>query len=285
MKDIAINQLLEYTADGLTERVLWIDPSNKGFYVIDIAAPAALPLFRGMEDMERMREAEVWRWVEADPWMRPAADEAISAAQRARRDKTWAMLRPLVMGQPAIFHEGPRGRAIAKAMAETGATKQTLYRLLRRYWQRGLTPNALLPDYEHCGGRGRDKAASAKKRGRSHGGEVHGVNVTPEIRSMFRAVITRRFAAKQQFTVNRRRTLPPYRRAILTPVLARGVWPLALVFVEVLPVCAYLKRRGVCWRRFLAAGGHLLTPIHTERSMGNSYAHRLQAGDGREKRR
>jgi hypothetical protein len=37
---------------------------------------------------------------------------------------------------------------------------------------------------------------------------------------------------------------------------------LVLVFVEVLRVCANLERRGVCSRRFLATGGHLLTLIH-----------------------
>ncbi|MBJ7532836.1 hypothetical protein JDN40_01725 [Rhodomicrobium vannielii ATCC 17100] len=84
-------------------------------------------------------------------------------------------------------------------MTDVGATNQTLYRLLRRYWQRGLAPNALLPDYANCGGRGKDKASSARKRGRSQlGGDEEGINITPEIRSIFRAVITRRFATRQQ---------------------------------------------------------------------------------------
>ena len=61
MRDIEVNQLLEYPADGFTERVMWIDPSCKGLYVIDINAASALPVFRYMEDMERLREAKVCR--------------------------------------------------------------------------------------------------------------------------------------------------------------------------------------------------------------------------------
>ena len=139
MKDIAVNQVLEYPADGLVERVLWIDPANRGFYAIDINAPRALPVFRTMEDMERLREAEVWRHAANDPWLRPVFEDAIPASHRARRDQGWHMIKPLVQDQPGIFAENKRGRAIAKAMADTGATNQTLYRLLRRYWQRGLT--------------------------------------------------------------------------------------------------------------------------------------------------
>ncbi|MBT3069572.1 Mu transposase C-terminal domain-containing protein [Rhodomicrobium sp. Az07] len=199
MNDIEVNQLLEYPADGLVERVLWIDPANRGLYAIDIHAARALPVFRIMEDMERLREAGVWRHAASDPWLRPVVEDAIPASHRAKRNRGWLMIKPLISDQPAIFDEIKRGRAITKAMASTGATNQTLYRLLRRYWQRGLTPNALLPDYGNCGGRGKDKAVSAKKRGRSQvGGEEEGINITPEIRSMFRAVITRRFATRQQ---------------------------------------------------------------------------------------
>ncbi|KAI94319.1 hypothetical protein T281_11605 [Rhodomicrobium udaipurense JA643] len=71
MNDIEVNQLLEYPADGLVERVLWIDPANRGLYAIDIHAARALPVFRIMEDMERLREAGVWRHAASDPWLRP----------------------------------------------------------------------------------------------------------------------------------------------------------------------------------------------------------------------
>ena len=47
-------------------------------------------------------------------------------------------------------------------------------------------PNALLPDYARCGGRGKEKRATAKKR------------VTAEIRAMFRAVITLCFAKNRK---------------------------------------------------------------------------------------
>jgi hypothetical protein len=143
MNDIKVNQLLEYPADParrqgnrraarayadaartasdaewsrLVERVLWIDPANRGLYAIDIHAARALPVFRIMEDMETLREAGVWRHAASDPWLRPVVEDAIPASHRAKRDRGWLMIKPLISDQPAIFDEIKRGRAIAKAM-------------------------------------------------------------------------------------------------------------------------------------------------------------------------
>jgi hypothetical protein len=37
-----------------------------------------------------------------------------------------------------------------------------ILRLLRRYWQRGQTINALVPDYENSGGKGQKRAIGDK---------------------------------------------------------------------------------------------------------------------------
>ena len=146
MRDLSVNQLLEYPDEGKIERILWVDPAMSGLYAIDIHAPTAMPVFREAEEMERMRETGEWRVTEADPWLAFLADEGIPETYRSKRDRAWAMIRALIFDQPAIFQSVSRSRTVQAAMAETGATKQTIYRLLRRYWQRGMTPNTLLPD-------------------------------------------------------------------------------------------------------------------------------------------
>ncbi|WP_308388904.1 DDE-type integrase/transposase/recombinase [Acidithiobacillus sp. AMEEHan] len=169
-----------------------------GLYSIDIQASTAMPLFREAEEIERMRETGEWRLTDPDPWLAFVADEAIPEIYRLKRDRAWTMIRPLILDQPAIFQPRLRSRAVQAVMAETGATKQTIYRLLRRYWQRGMTPNALLPDYDRCGGRGKERASSGKKRGRPADRDDLGVNVTPEMRQLFRSVVTKKFAKNAQ---------------------------------------------------------------------------------------
>lgn len=108
------------------------------------------------------------------------------------------MIRPLVIDQPAIFEPAPRGRAIHRLVQEKQATKQTIYRLLRRYWQRGMIPNALLPDFHQCGGPGKERSVGEAKRGRPSKSGIKGVNIDKETRCIFRAAITKYFAENEK---------------------------------------------------------------------------------------
>ncbi|WP_371855947.1 Mu transposase C-terminal domain-containing protein [Pseudomonas sp. HMSC072F09] len=68
-----------------------------------------------------------------------------------------------------------------------------MYRLLRRYWQRGMCRNALLPDYVNSGARGKRRKPNRAKLGRPRvvmAGK--GRNVTPDIERIFRRVIEER---------------------------------------------------------------------------------------------
>ncbi len=47
---------------------------------------------------------------------------------------------------------------------EHKVTKATVYKLLRRYWQRGQTPNALIPDYKNSGAPGKDVQRQEQQR-------------------------------------------------------------------------------------------------------------------------
>jgi hypothetical protein len=78
---------------------------------------------------------------------------------------------------------------IAAGHGAHGVSHPTIYRYLRRYWQRGQTPNALLPDYGNSGGRGKVRQSSAGvKRGRPRKNaaeEGAGLNADEEIRRTF----------------------------------------------------------------------------------------------------
>lgn len=194
MREITVNQLLRFIDQGRTERVLWIDRLGRGAFVIDVSDPRALPVFRGFEEIEQAKELGLLDDAVEDPWATPTIEDQIPATHRERRDRAWALLLPLLQEQPANFLAEKRGPIVQTVIAGTGADRHTLYRLLRRYWQRGMTPNALLPDYHLCGGRGKDKAASTKKRGRPSVYGIAGINIDKEVRGLFKSVVTRYFA-------------------------------------------------------------------------------------------
>lgn len=132
---------------------------------IDIDSASAFPEIASVSDLEEAIFQERLNRIE-DPFKGLAyesPEEGTTA--RTKRDKNHALIKPLI-DMPDYFEPRRRGAAIKLILSESGSTKQTLYRLARRYWQRGQMPNALLPDYKNSGGKGKRRIAKDKKLGR-----------------------------------------------------------------------------------------------------------------------
>lgn len=197
-----VNQLLRWSEDDRLERILWVDPGGNGLYSIDVASDKALPQFWNSAYLDLEVSEGRLAVEQTDPLARFLPEDSLSPQQRQRRDAAWGIVRPLIMQQPDLFTADRRGLMVRKAMEEHGVTKQTIYRLLRRYWQRGMTPNALLPDYHLSGGSGKEKPLTEKKRGRPRlYGEATGINVDAEIRKRFRSVVAVDFARNRKLDI------------------------------------------------------------------------------------
>jgi hypothetical protein len=82
---------------------------------------------------------------------------------------------------------------VARSAEKHGASRASVLRWLRRFWERGQNQNALLPDYANSGARGKRRTAnSGVKRGRPSKSSGHeGVNVDDATRAIFRSAIAR----------------------------------------------------------------------------------------------
>ncbi|QIO07285.1 DDE-type integrase/transposase/recombinase [Acinetobacter shaoyimingii] len=107
------------------------------------------------------------------------------SVQEIKRDQNYALIYPLISHE-LFYIPVQRGKIISEIMNQHEVTKQTIYRLARRYWQRGQTPNALLPDYRNSGAKGQKRIAKDKKLGRPriHNSE-QGINVNENIEKLF----------------------------------------------------------------------------------------------------
>lgn len=100
-----------------------------------------------------------------------------------RAKRNYVLIAPLVeIVDPRIYDRRYRGRMVAKVAESTGRRKAQIYDVLRRYWQGGCVPNAILPDF-HNSGNVKDRKDHGKKRGRPNNS---GRNVTAEDREKFR---------------------------------------------------------------------------------------------------
>jgi hypothetical protein len=199
---IELDMLIEWQAavDGApaseprrVERVLWLDAERQTVITIDIFAHDAMPTLCLHDDLIRELTSGAARILTADPYAElRRRDQDITTSQRQRRDETWRVLGPLIAEHNVdlLAHSNMRGLLIRECAARAGLSKAVIYKYLRRYWQAGRTPNALLPAFDKCGGRGKRRhpktgTQDAAKLGRPsaravNSGRSLGIRITPE---------------------------------------------------------------------------------------------------------
>jgi hypothetical protein len=201
------------------ERVLWIDPSGTYLATIDsdIDHRYAWPVIREVAALEEELRSGVITRIEQDPYQSIyQSDEVFPPAYLEQRDKAWKLVEQIFskVDEPsALFDSRIRGPVIAEIQKRTGVAKTTLYRLLRYYWQKGQTKNALLPNRDRCGAPGLDRRSGEAKRGRPSKTALAtsvptGVNVDEKVKELFRRGIQLYYETHECKT--RKRSLAPY---------------------------------------------------------------------------
>lgn len=152
--------------DGRRYRILWTDPNSGAVYWIDIDDPKALPTLFGRESLVVHIAAGTAMLIEDPKIPSTALPEYESEAASGRKNNAWESIRELVDQEPAIYMRGRRAQLVATAVEDAKTTRQTIYGRLRRYWQWGLIPQALLPHFHNCGAPGKPREPGEQKRGR-----------------------------------------------------------------------------------------------------------------------
>lgn len=76
----------------------------------------------------------------------------VSAARQTKCDTAWSRLKPLLdVNGTSLFFPSARKSLLTEHASRFGCSVNTLYKDLRRYWQRGQSKYALLPDYDKSG--------------------------------------------------------------------------------------------------------------------------------------
>ncbi len=183
----------------LCKRLIWSDAALAVW--IDIDSATAFPEPIKVVDLERLlMDGELVRI--ADPFEEAVLREVEEGSlDQQKRDAAWEMLADVAQ-HPGLFIRRSRGKIVIGIMERHGVTKQTVYRLLRRYWQRGMCRNALLPDYVNSGASGKRRKPNQAKMGRPRVvREGRGSNVTPDMERIFRRVIDERLLQQKHSSI------------------------------------------------------------------------------------
>lgn len=187
-----------FMLDGVRMRLLYSDSRTNVGWSIDLddelAWPLALP-YDEICNLERLPQTT-------------AQANTPSKARLQRCEEAWSRLKPLIDDKNLnLFAPSDRNYAIEAHAEKTGCSARTVHKDLRRYWQRGQTKFALIPDFHKSG---RPLVAENEQsalvpitagRGRKpkQGHDVY--QLTSEDAKRIKAVIEKEYLKNQQISV------------------------------------------------------------------------------------
>jgi putative transposase len=167
---IFINTVLDFvSAKSPPMRVIDVDHQSDRVVLLDIESKTALPEIRPLSEVKESFQQGHVKIVAPDPYVqvihihdKDLSDRKISIRNRAHEIISW-MINENKWG---LYSRKSRGLLTASASLQFHVTEKTILKFFRRYFQRGMVPNALLPDFDLCGAPGKPKPESSIKRGR-----------------------------------------------------------------------------------------------------------------------
>jgi len=156
---------------------------DDGYVFIHVEHRMAFPQFVEFADIDQeLADGEIER--AEDPWVDVVSrNYAPGNKHLDKRDRNYESIKGIV-SHPQYFKKHVRAAVVNALLGSEHRSKSTLYRYSRRYWQRGQTINALLPDVHKT--RGKDKGL--RKVPQNSAGPS-GINMTPKIASMMHSAV------------------------------------------------------------------------------------------------
>jgi hypothetical protein len=196
------NELYRFVDENEVRRILWISPSADTLVSIRVDAKVNMPEWAKRTEWEALAARDKILPVAEDPFLRLPVESQLNAKTRERRDTAWNHIAKLVVDEPAVYVSDKRAAMMHALCESSNVHKDTLRNWLFAYWQRGMTRNALLPDWDKCGNRGERKSDTEKKRGRPRTVTLGvGINIGGAFQKIFEVAIKNYFLREKKATL------------------------------------------------------------------------------------
>ncbi|MER2492633.1 Mu transposase C-terminal domain-containing protein [Catenovulum sediminis] len=167
------------------------------YWLMQLKDNNAWPEFISQVDFDDYYENEEIEFI-SEPYNTPSV---LSESTIQKRDEAYQAISPLIEQVPGIFNKSARNKLLSET-ANNGEHPRIYYvRQLRKYFQQGMTPNALLANYHNSGARGKLRRSGGKKVGRKIKDGSQGIPVTDEICRLFELAIEGHYFTKKEMTL------------------------------------------------------------------------------------
>ncbi|WP_273130108.1 Mu transposase C-terminal domain-containing protein [Bacillus weihaiensis] len=202
---IYINQVFQYVSKA--NRVRVIEIQEPYVYFVNIDTTSAMPIKELYTSLETdIKQGELL--AVTNPYAKAIHDGELTEVQINKRNQDWDFVEEFILpNMSELIQKKGREKKISEIVEQTLLGKTKVKKLLSRYWQRGMSKNAMIPDYINSGGRGKGKTLSKEKAGRPRrvtvSGEIQtGINITEEVKLQFEHAINKYYRKTNNYSLN-----------------------------------------------------------------------------------
>jgi len=187
---LKVNQILQ-KGDKL-ERIIWIDESKDLCFLINCDG-RSFPYQASIKEMEAQIELEEVEVVEEKSHT-SLKEDSLTDSERKKRDIASTIVQKLLVF-PDILLADRRAIMIKEASLNHNVSLNTVRNYLKKYWARGMTKNALVPNYFKCGTKKDGDRVYVKKAGRAqiYQSSIERSFVTEKWKSIFRKSLEKHY--------------------------------------------------------------------------------------------
>ncbi|MCI0766430.1 Mu transposase C-terminal domain-containing protein [Bacillus sp. TL12] len=192
-----VNEILQDQSAENKYRILWIDPDSVILYVIELENPKAFPEKKLISELKEAIIVGDWIKVKGDAFIQHVSKDYETKHYEAR-DTAWEIIKTVVENEPNVYEKLFRTKLIREVCVNHNISYPAIRKYLYKYWSRGKTIDALLPDYKNSGARGKERSSNEKKRGRPSKYGIEGINVDEETKKIFRVALEKYYLTSKQ---------------------------------------------------------------------------------------
>jgi hypothetical protein len=201
------NMVLKYT-DNKDERirVVYIDKQKGLFSYVSIDSDLCAPQWENYKKAQEEIENNVLIKV-TDPYMKNFDESNLSPIEKEKRDSYWQLINEAWQNRKLeLLDKKTRVIVLQEISKVSQISTITLKRMFSRFWQRGMSKNALLPDYKNSGGKGKQRNLSERKVGRPkkvnyNGDVISGINITEDIKKQFEVALNKYYRTGNKISI------------------------------------------------------------------------------------
>lgn len=167
-------------------RLVGLDKPNDAAWIIDVSDKTAWPIRVSPSELEGCEREAIKESLDT---------RMASRACGTKLEADFVRINRILESGADLFDPDERRACIERIAELTERCPRTLETQLRRWWQRGMTKSALIPDFENCG---RHDGGATAGRGRCARSGRNIYQVTAEDHIKFEAAITYYFADERR---------------------------------------------------------------------------------------